>query len=148
MTREQLDEIEELAEAATPDPWCVAIRGDAVTIETTGIECFVVAEMPRSGATDVQDATFIRAMREHALPLVKSLREAQAALEWQAAMTKALLESQEMLMQEVKEARVEAQTMRALLISRHGGEMLTLMQELDAAKEEIIRLRRHLGEIP
>lgn len=52
------------------------------------------------------------------------------------------------LIRERDEARIEAQTLRALLISRHGGEMLTLMQELDAAKEEITRLRRHLGEIP
>lgn len=145
MTREQLDEIEELAEAATPDPWCVAIRGDAVTIETTGVECFVVAEMPRSGATDVQDATFIRAMREYALPLVKALREAR---DYVAEARAEAISVRSTLGYQLEEARVEAQTMRALLISRHGGEMLTLMQELDAAKEEITRLRRHLGEIP
>lgn len=77
MTPEELNEIEQLAQEATPAPWCVAIRGEEVTIETAGIECFVVAEMPRSGSTNRHNAAFIRAMREYVLSMVKEVRRLQ-----------------------------------------------------------------------
>lgn len=63
----------------------------------------------------VADQRFMQKATEYALPLVKALREAWSSLEWQAAMTKALSESQERLVQEVKEARAEVKRLRDLI---------------------------------
>jgi len=66
-------------------------------------------------ARDPKSAAFHDLMARQTIPLVKALREALAALEWQAAMTKALSESQERLAQEVKEARAEVERLREAL---------------------------------
>jgi len=128
VTPEQLDEIERLAEAATQGPWSIDMDADVVAdsvlepaipddVEAGGLWPKRVAGFPytHEGSHQRKDAAFIVAMREYALPLVKALREALAALEWQAAITKALLESQERLAQEVKEVRAEVERLKGLM---------------------------------
>ncbi len=71
-------------------------------------------------ARDPKSAAFHDLMARQTIPLVKALREALAALEWQAAMTKALSESQERLAQEVKEARAEVERLREVMRQVHA----------------------------
>lgn len=63
-------------------------------------------------AVNFKSAAFRDLMARQTLPLVKALREAWSALKWQAAMTKTLSESQERLVNEVKEAQAEVKRQR------------------------------------
>ena len=63
----------------------------------------------------------------------------RAALEWQAAMTKALSESQERLAQGVKEARSEVERLRSAIsrfVAQYPWQDGPEIQELKALKEE------------
>lgn len=73
MTPEQLDEIEKLAEAATPGPWKTVVEefhADSGTHEVALQDCFNEQDAEKNAA-------FIRAMREHTLPMIKALRESR-----------------------------------------------------------------------
>jgi len=142
MTPEQLDEVEKLAEAATPGPW--ATEGESWE-EVEGEDDY--QPMPRpytltgpndkaiwsSGGgeyayPDNGTAAFIVAMREHALPLVKAVREAWAkCVELQAIIdhynrkdgpTFQAHLGEAKALKERDEARAEAKTVRDFYLDR------------------------------
>lgn len=87
MTNEQLNEIENLRLAATGGNWqhqrwpCLIWEGDGSESELCAAigPLYAKAEQPNREQV-YADAKFIVAMSEHALPLVKAVREAWAAI--------------------------------------------------------------------
>ena len=160
MTPEQLDEIERMAEAATPGPWdadvgvdfddgCPIIAWYACGPSHESRE-FDEDGLPSLGAAkglSEVDAAFIKAMREHALPLVKALREAWEALD-QVSSDDRMSEAQiTAAITEALKERDEARALLAALKAEHQptDEMRSeLLNEIEAhaeTKAEVERLR-------
>ena len=78
MTPEQLDEIEKLAEAATPGPWPTTgwVEDPHGIPYGVGKDILDGGEKERIAQAE-RDTAFIGTMREHALPMVKAVREAR-----------------------------------------------------------------------
>ena len=97
-----------------------------------------LTELERIEALHARGAESIIGIHNAFPAMAKALREALAALEWQAAMTKALSESQERLAQEVKEARSEVERLRSAIsrfVAQYPWQDGPEIQELKALKD-------------
>lgn len=136
MTPEQLDEIERLAEAATPGPWQAQLsdKGHALWGPLPNGECGSMRiALSSYAAFDRANMLFMEALRDAALPLVKALREAR--------------ERDEQHFKMLEQYRLEVEDCKRRVgdmvdhLAREEADAHQFQKERDEARAEVKRLR-------
>lgn len=151
MTSEQMDEIEKMAEAATPGPWKKHIKVDFGLTMAEYYACGPYhwsREFDEAALSSLDDgngkekaeadAAFIVALREHALPMVKALREALSLKQQWAADA----DAKEALLQSVAKVCRGMKEPDEADLSVLGN----VLRERDEARAELTRLRNLILE--